>query len=141
MKEINVYLTFDGNAREAMQFYAKALGAKLQLMTFGQMPDPNVPKEAKNKVMHARLSKGALAIMASDTMPGMPFTKGNNFSVSVACGSAKEAERLFKAFSEKGAVTMPLQKTFWADRFGALTDKFGVNWMFNFEGKTKNPMG
>lgn len=138
MKEANAYLIFDGNCREAMQFYAKNLDAKLDLLPFSGAPCPEgkanpIPAEAKDRIMHARLAKGATQIMASDNMPGMPFQQGNNFWVTLACESAAEAEKLFSAFSEKASINMPLQQTFWAERFGMLTDKFGVNWMFNFE--------
>jgi len=136
MKEITTYLTFNGNCREAMQFYKKCLGAELYLMTFGEMPpSPQmpIPKEANDRIMHARLRNGAAGLMAYDTMPGMPFQQGNNFSVTIACESVQEIERLFAAFGEKGKVTMPLQETFWAARFGMLTDQFGISWMFNLE--------
>jgi PhnB protein len=84
--------------------------------------------------MHAKLTKGPLPVlMASDTIPGMPFQEGNNFTVSTNCESLQETERLFAALGENGKVTMPLQSTFWAARFGMLTDQFGVNWMLNFE--------
>jgi len=83
--------------------------------------------------MHARLAKGSAVLMASDTMPGMPFHQGNNFSVTMACESADEINRLFKAFGENGKVTMALHDAFWGARFGMLTDKFGINWMFNYE--------
>ena len=74
-----------------------------------------------------------LGVMASDTMPGMPFKQGNNFSICINCESPQELERLFSAVGERGKVTMPLQDTFWGARFGMLTDQFGINWMFNFE--------
>jgi PhnB protein len=132
MKDFTAYLTFDGNCREAMTFYAKCLGAELSLMPFSEMKE-NFPKEAKDRIMHARLTKGSPTLMASDTMPGMPFQQGNNFSISVNCESVQEIESLFTAIGENGKVTMPLQETFWAARFGMLTDRFGINWMFNFE--------
>ncbi len=131
MKDINAYLNFNGNCREAMKFYEECLGGELQMMPFSEAP--NTPPEAKDRVMHARLAKGAAVLMASDTMPGMPFQPGNNFWVSVNCESRDEIERVFAALSEKGKVTMPLQDAFWGARFGMLTDQFGVNWMFNFE--------
>ncbi len=131
MKTINSYLTFDGNCREAMTFYANALGAELQMMTFADMPDS--PKDSANRIMHARVSKGAAVLMASDTMPGMPFEQGNSFSVSIGCDSVEEEDRFFTALSEGGSVTMPLQDTFWGAHFGMLTDKFGIQWMFDFE--------
>ena len=135
MKEITTYLTFDGNCRQAMSFYEKCLGAELYMMTFSEAPCdlPPAGKEAKDRIMHARLSKGQAALMASDTLPGMPFEQGNNFSISINCESLQELEKFFAAFGENGKVTMPLHDTFWGARFGMLTDQFGVNWMFNFE--------
>jgi PhnB protein len=137
MKGINAYLIFDGNCRQAMQFYAKNLGAKLDVMPFSAAPCPEgqpappIPAEAKDRVMHARLVAGPVELMASDNMPGMPFVQGNNFWVSLQCDSVPEIEKLYNAFSEKAKIVQPLQKTFWAERFGMLTDQFGVNWMFN----------
>jgi PhnB protein len=71
--------------------------------------------------------------MASDTMPGMPFQQGNNFAINIACESVEEIDKFFAALGEKGKVIMALQETFWAARFGMLTDQFGIGWMFNFE--------
>ncbi len=132
MKAVTTYLTFDGNCREAMTFYGNCLGADLHAMPFSDMPG-NVPAQAKDRIMHARLIKGTTLLMASDSMPGMPFQQGNNFSVSVECESLEEIERLFAAIGENGAIKMPLQDVFWGARFGMLTDRFGINWMFNFE--------
>lgn len=132
MKEITAYLTFDGNCRQAVQFYEKCLGAELQMMPFSEGKF-DFPAEAKDRIMHAKLTKGNAVLMASDAMPGMPFRQGNNFSVTVSCESLQEIERLFAALGEKGKVTMPLQDVFWGARFGMLTDQFGINWMFNFD--------
>jgi PhnB protein len=132
MKEITTYLTFEGNCREAMTFYQKCLGAELYVMTFAETPC-NAPKEAKDRLAHARLTKGPAVLMASDTMPGMPFQQGNNFSVALDCESLEEIERLFAAIGENGKVTMPLNDAFWGARFGMLKDQFGINWMFSFE--------
>jgi PhnB protein len=123
MREINAYLTFDGNCREAMQFYAQCLGGELNLMPF---------RDA-DRIMHARIQNGEGVLMASDTMPGMPLRQGNNFSVVLNCESPDEIERLFNAIGENGKVTMPLHDAFWGARFGMLTDRFGIQWMFNFE--------
>src|ERR1051325_5784451 len=119
MKDFTTYLIFDGNCREAMTFYKKCLDANLDIFSFGDAPTP-MPEEAKDRTMHARLSTGKSAIMASDNMPGMPFTQGNNFSISIDCDSVEEIDRLFNALGENGKVTMPLGKTFWAARFGML---------------------
>lgn len=131
MKTIHTYLTFDGNAREAMTFYQKCLGAELHIQTFKDAK-MEAPKGAEDRVIHARLQRGSI-LMASDTMPGVPFTQGINFSVIVDCENVVEIEKLFKAFAEGGKVTMPLQDQFWGDRFGMITDRFGVSWMFNCE--------
>jgi PhnB protein len=131
MKEVNAYLNFPGNCREAMQFYQKSLGAELQLVTFGEMPGN--PPEVKDRIMHARLAKGSTLLMASDLMPGMPHQTGTNFSIAVHCENVSEIEKCFHALGENGKVTMPLQATPWAQRFGMLTDQFGVHWMLNLD--------
>jgi PhnB protein len=82
MKEINAYLIFNGNCREAMTFYQKCLGADLQLITFGDMGG-NVPPDSKDRVAHARISKGTAVFMASDNMPGMTFNAGDNYFVCI----------------------------------------------------------
>ena len=134
MKAVNAYLNFNGNCREAMTFYANCLEAELHLMTFGEMPSPDgkpAAQEVRDRIMHARLNKGSVELMASDTMPGMPFQQGNNFTIALECENAQEVDKLFAALSQKGRVTMPVQETFWATRFGMLTDQFGVGWMLN----------
>jgi PhnB protein len=131
MNAIRPYLTFDGNAREAITFYQQCLGGELFVMTFGDAKMTG-PKGTEDRLVHARITKGSAALMASDTMPGMPFTPGNNFSVTIDCESLDEIEKLFSAFSDGGKVTMPLQDTFWNSHFGMLTDRFGINWMFDF---------
>ncbi|HZY61114.1 MAG TPA: VOC family protein [Edaphobacter sp.] len=136
MKDINAYLNFNGNCREAMEFYAKCLGADLQVMPFSEGP-ADMPKEMKesNKVLHARLSKGSQVIMASDCPPGNPVQMGNNISISVQCDSNQEVDNLFKSLGEGGKVLLPAQDMFWGAYFGMLTDKFGINWMFNHDTK------
>jgi PhnB protein len=135
MKAPVTYLNFDGNTRDAMKFYARCLGGELSVMPFSEAPG-DFPKDAKDKVMHARITKnGSTVLMASDALAahGAPFLAGNNFSISLDCESLDEIERLFAGFSENGKITMPLQDTFWGARFGMITDQFGTNWMFNFE--------
>lgn len=135
MKDMNPYLIFNGNCNEAMKFYEKSLNAELTMMPFSEGPD--CPPGSENRIMHARLSKGSVVLMASDTMPGMPFSAGNNFSISINCESTDEVKNFFTNLSEKGKVTMPLQDTFWGAYFGMLTDQFGINWMFNFDKNQK----
>lgn len=135
MKAINPYLNFDGNARDAMTFYAKCLGAELQLKTYKDvgMDAPG----AENRVVHATIVKGGPSnvIMASDTQPGQPFTMGDNVWLSVDCENPAEQDQLFESLGEGGEVTMALDVMFWGDRFGMLKDKFGVGWMFNCQMK------
>ncbi len=132
MRSFQPYLNFDGNAREAMTFYQQCLGAELLIQTFGDAHMEGPPGSA-NRVMHARLSKGPAVLMASDTMPGATFTPGNSSWVNVDCESVAEIDSLFAAFSHGATIVMPLDTTFWNARFGMLTDKFGVQWMFNHE--------
>jgi PhnB protein len=135
MKSFNAYLIFNGNCRQAMEFYAKSLGTELQLMTYGEGPGAGpgceIPLEARDKVMHAHLHKGGAVLMASDATPDRAVTVGTNFWVNIDCENAQEIEKFFSALSDGARITMPLQGTFWAARFGMLTDKFGINWMFN----------
>src|SRR5262245_49763520 len=106
MKAFNPYLTFDGNAREAMTFYANAFGAELSVQTFGDVKMAQQPG-SENRVVHARFGTGSAVLMASDTMPGMPFTQGNNFQVNVDRESEAEVENLYTALGEGGKATMP----------------------------------
>ncbi|MEP7352198.1 MAG: VOC family protein [Acidobacteriota bacterium] len=133
MKEINTYLNFDGNCDAAMTFYSNCLGAELQMSTMGNS-QPNVPENAKDRIMHARILKGGtILLMASDTMPGMPFLAGTNFSISIQCESSTEVDSVFAALAEGGETTMAPADAFWGARFGMLKDKFGIHWMLNYE--------
>src|SRR5204862_7633100 len=107
MKEIITYLNFNGNCRDAMKFYERCLGGELQMMPFSEVPG-NHPPEAKDRIMHARLINGSAVLMASDTMPGMPFQKGGNFAICVNCQSQEDLESVFNAVGETGKVTMRL---------------------------------
>jgi PhnB protein len=133
MKNLVNYLNFDGDARDAMTFYHQCLGGDLNIQTF---KDARMDSHggSEDRVIHANLMrKGGAFLMASDTMPGTPYKQGNNFSINIECDSVAEEETLFAALGEGGKVTMPLQDTFWNARFGMLTDRFGVSWMFNCE--------
>ena len=132
MKAITPYLNFDGKTREAMTFYNKILGGDLNIQTFGDVKAPG-PPGSEDRVMHATVVSDSVHLMASDTMPGMPFIQGNNVHLNIDCDNIAEIERLFAGFSEGGKVTMPLQDQFWGARFGMLVDKFGMHWMFNCE--------
>ena len=132
--ELVPYLTFKGDCAAAFKFYEKCLGGKIEMMmTNGESPmAEQIPAEQRNKVMHARLSVGGKMLMGSDA-PSDRFEKISGVCVSLSVDKPAEAERVFGALSANGTVTMPLQETFWAQRFGMLTDQFGVPWMINCE--------
>ncbi|MGH7624086.1 MAG: VOC family protein [Gemmatimonadaceae bacterium] len=129
MKAITPYVEFDGTARDAMTFYAKQLGADLDIPSFANANTP-VPQAAPGRILHARLSKDGASLIAGDSMSNAPHQPGR-FLVCVECDDVPEIERLFAAFSDGGSVIMPLENTFWGARFGMLTDRYGVSWMFN----------
>lgn len=131
MPVLDSYLFFDGTCAEAMRFYERALGGKLQMMmTYGEAPDPKqCPAGSKDRIMHANLVIDGRNLMASDTPAGEPGAGMNGFSLSLTYPTADEARRAFDKLSEGGKVTMPVDKTFWAEAFGMLTDRFGTSWM------------
>ncbi|QOW09637.1 VOC family protein [Kaistella flava (ex Peng et al. 2021)] len=144
MATINPYLTFDGNCEEAFNFYKSVFGGDFPMVgKFGDMPAqegmPPLPEDAKNRIMHITLPISTETIlMGSDTMPGMHNHKiGNNISLSINTNSKEEADKIFEGLSEGGVVTMPLNDTFWGAYFGMWTDKFGINWMVNYDDPAK----
>ena len=134
MKEAVTFLNFDGNCREAMEFYKKCFAAELFLLPYSEAPGNPAwaAKDVKDRILHSSLTKGSLTIlMAADIIPGMPFQQGDSFSVAIQCESLQEIDALFAALGEGEKITMPLQGTFWATRFGMLTDRFGIRWLLN----------
>ncbi len=136
---IQPYLFFGGRCEEATEFYRKTLGGEV-LMTarFKDAPEPHpgLPECFADKIMHTTLRVGDTLLMASD---GMCDGKANfeGFSLSITVADAAEAERVFAALSEGGLVTMPLEKTFWAAKYGMLQDRFGVGWMVSVMQKSE----
>ena len=132
--QLNTYLLFDGQCEEAFKFYEKTLGGKIEAMMPHQgTPASNqVPDEWQTKILHARMTIGGQVVMGSDAPPGR-LEKPQGFSINLGFKDVAEAERIFKALSDRGAVQMPFQKTFWADGFGMLVDRFGIPWMVNCE--------
>lgn len=125
------YLGFDGQCAEAFGFYQETLGGDLEIMTNGESPIADeVPGEAHDRVLHACLSAGDLVLMGSDAPPDWHATP-QGLSVSLQLSDVDEAERIFAALADGGAVEMPMGKTFWAERFGMVTDRFGIPWMVN----------
>ncbi|MEO8446768.1 MAG: VOC family protein [bacterium] len=137
MKTINPYLTFNGNAEDAFNFYKSVFGGELMIMRFKDSPDSDkVKKEDGEKIMHISLPLNKLSVlMASDHTESMGYKmkEGNNFSISISTESREETDKLFKALSDGAQVTMPLTDVFWGAYFGMLTDKFGIQWLLSFD--------
>jgi PhnB protein len=138
MIAINTYLIFNGTCEAAFLFYKSVFGGEFeQISKFGDMPSSEempLSDEDKNRVMHVSYNIGNSILMGSDsnTQSG-DVAFGNNFSISINAGSREETEKLFNGLSSEGKITMPLQDTFWGAYFGMFTDKFGINWMINFD--------
>jgi len=132
--QFNSYLLFNGDCEEALTTYAKIFGGRIEAMLTheGTPASCQVPPEWQKKILHGRINFGNAVLMASDAPPGR-YSKPQGFSVNIGLTDIKEAERIFSALSEGAAVTMALGETFWAHRFGMLTDRFGIPWMVNVE--------
>jgi PhnB protein len=144
MITLNPYLHFNGNTEEAFDFYKSVFGGEfVSFQRYKDMPqgsgDPGceqISEADREKVLHAALPIGkGNVLMASDYPGSMSDTliPGNNVSISLNTESEKETERIFKALSAGGDIKMPLQKTFWNAYFGMVTDKFGIQWMINYD--------
>ena len=131
---VTPYLFLDGRCEEAIEFYKKTLGAKLEMMMrFKESPDPGMcPAGGENKIMHSCVKIGGTSVMASDGRnQGKPKFEG--FALSINAKDEAEADRTFAALADGGQVQMPLEKTFFAKRFGMVADRFGVGWMIIVE--------
>lgn len=133
MKQLNPYLLFEGNCKEAMEFYKENLGVELILQTVGESPMAAQMPDAKDKVMHAELKNdGQTLLYASDMMDAGKSNPGNTVELCLNCSSEEEILSLFAKMSAGGKVVHPLKKEFWGDTFGQFVDKFGVRWMMNY---------
>jgi PhnB protein len=138
MATVNPYLNFNGNTEEAFNFYKSVFGGEfITVQRFKDTPEADkIPEADRDKIMHIALpiGKGTI-LMATDALESMghPLTVGNNFYMSVNANSEKEADKLFKALSAGGRVTIPIEKAFWGAYFGMFTDKFGIQWMINYD--------
>jgi PhnB protein len=125
---LNPYISFKGNAREAMEYYKDVFGGELTISTFGSFPGAD-PSTADN-VMHAQLeTKNGYTLMASDTPPGMETTAGDNITISLSGEDEDDLRSYWEKLSDGGTVRMPLEKQMWGDIFGQCVDRFGVVWM------------
>ena len=126
------YLNFNGNCREAFEYYAEVLGGKIEaMMTYGDSPAAgDTSPDQEDYIMHAYLVAGDVVLMASDVPPDM-FQKAQGLYVSLHIDDPDEAERVFTALADGGEIKMPFEETFWARGFGMATDRFGTPWMVN----------
>jgi PhnB protein len=130
MAQLIPYLTFNGNCKEAMEFYHASLGGELALQTVGESPAKDqMPPQTYNNVMHSRLAAGELVFMASDMMGPGELIRGNAIALTIIGHSKAELQEYFDKLAEGGTVGQPLTEAFFGV-FGFLTDKFGINWMF-----------
>lgn len=134
MSDCSVYLTFNGNCREAFDFYKSIFGGEFEyISTFDELPEKyqRAPEDS-DRIMHVSLRVKDDLLMGSDTFSGTPPVEiGNNFSISVTTASAEETDVFMEKMSANGAITMPAENTFWGAYFGMCRDQFGVNWMFS----------
>lgn len=129
--QLNPYLSFRDNAREAMEFYKTVFGGKLEMQTFKDFHASQDPSE-DNKIMHSVLTAdNGIVFMASDTPNGMEYRAGTNMSMSLSGDNETELRGYYEKLSAGGTVGMPLEKAPWGDMFGMCTDKFGVSWLVN----------
>ncbi|MDW5330508.1 VOC family protein [Plantactinospora sp. KLBMP9567] len=126
---LNPYLSFSGNAREAMEFYQRVFGGMLALNTFGEF---GTEGEQADQVMHAMLeTDSGFTLMGSDVPPEMDYIPGNTITVSLSGDDGDELRGYWTALSDGGIVSVPLERQMWGDEFGACVDRFGISWMVN----------
>lgn len=140
--QLNTYLNFNGNCREAFEFYRSLFGGEFMVLsTFAEGPAdlPPVPDAEKDWIMHVSLPVGDSVLMGSDSTSafGPPAIVGNNFSISIGTESRAETDRLFAGLSDGGSVVMSPHDMFWGAYFGMCTDKFGIQWMLHHEPDTQ----
>lgn len=138
MLGVKPYLTFPGNCSQAVDFYVSALGAEVLFrQSYGESPMKGMAPD--DKIMHCTLKVGHTHVMACDNMGSEnPLRIGNNIALAIGTSDVKVAEAMFEKMSDGGTVLMPMQETFWALRYGMLTDKFGITWMFNVDDPTRD---
>jgi PhnB protein len=126
---LNPYISFPGNAREAMEFYERVFGGTLKLSTFGEFGGEG------DGIMHGQLeTPSGYTLMGADTPPGEDHTPGNNISVSLSGDNTDELRGYWDKLSDGGTVAVPLEKQMWGDEFGLCVDRFGISWMVNIAG-------
>jgi PhnB protein len=142
MPQLNPYLNFKDNAREAMEFYHSVFGGTIEMHTYDEYPQMPHPETEANKIMHSMVqTDSGITFFAADTPDSMEYKPGSNFNMSLNGDSDDETtlRGYFEKLAEGGAITMPLETAPWGAVFGALVDKFGVNWMVNIAGQPEQP--
>ncbi|MGP4015179.1 VOC family protein [Saccharopolyspora sp. 5N708] len=130
---LNPYINFEGNARQAIEFYKSVFGGNLAMSTYGDFGSKDAPET--DKIMHAMLeTDSGFALMVADLPPGMEYKPGNNISVSLSGDDDAELRGYWEKLSEGGVVSVPLEKQTWGDVFGMCTDKFGITWLVDISG-------
>lgn len=141
MSTINAYLRFNGNCKEAMSFYKDCLGGELSLQKVGESPMAgNMPQQMQDKIMHATLKTEGFTVMGSDLCDEKGLVPGNNVSLVLDCDSEDQVRTVYNKLSEGGHKTHPLEVTFWNALFGDLIDKYGINWMMNYQLENQAPV-
>ena len=139
MTQINSYLSFNGNCREAMNFYKECLGGELVLQTIGESPlCDKMPPQMKENILHSTLTMDALVLMGTDMLGEKGLVKGTAVSLMLNCSSEEEIKKYYANLSKDGQATHPLEISFWGALFGDLTDKYGNHWLLHFDKKQKN---
>ncbi len=127
---LNPYISFDGTARRALEFYKSVFGGDLAMNTFAEFGQADAPNS--DNIMHGTLeTPGGFTLMAADTPPGMEHDPGTNIAVSLSGDDADELRGYWEKLSQGGTVSVPLEKQMWGDEFGMCTDQFGIGWMVN----------
>lgn len=134
---IQLYVYFNGNCREAVEFYAEVFETeKPEFLLYGDNvanPEYPIPEQAKELIMHTHLMIKGTKVMFSDVFPGTTFTPGTNFSLTVMTSDEEDIQWMFGELQVEGTVVMPLQETFWTKCYASVIDKFGVSWQLSLE--------
>lgn len=137
MTRINSYLSFNGNCREAMNFYKECLGGELNVQTIGESPMADqLPRKMKDNILHSTLVKDELVLMGTDMVSEEGLTKGNGISLMLHCSNEEEIRNYYQKLCVGGEATHPPHDTFWGALIGDLKDKFGNNWILHFDKNT-----
>jgi PhnB protein len=135
---LNPYISFNDNARQAMEFYKSVFGGTLAMNTFGEYGDPEAP--GADKIMHGMLeTDNGFTLMGADTPPGSEHRPGNNIAVSLSGDDAGELRGYWEKLADGGTVSVPLETQMWGDEFGMCEDRFGITWMVNIAGEQQQP--